>query len=394
MVERRERKFICYTTKIYNGTMASFSDSLKGLTSGLFARKSQSVLGIDISSSTIKVVQLGREKGKAVLETYGELALGPYAGVDSGRATSLPSSKLGEAVADLIREAKVSTTACGVAIPLSASLINILEMPDVGESRLKEMVPLEVRKYIPVSISEVMLDWRIVPQLSEQSTASPVPAGQKKKIEILTVAIHKDTITRYQEVMQKATLAPSFYEIEVFSSIRVALEEDLEPVMIMGLGAGSTKVYVVDRKVLRESHIISRGSQEVTFAIQKAMGVTEARAEELKRTFGVVKQGNDTDVAEIASLVLDSIFTEAQRVMQNYQKRRARNIGKVILTGGGIMLPGIIERAKTVFGTEVVVADPFRKVEAPAFLESVLKQVGPEFDVAIGVALRRLEEEG
>jgi type IV pilus assembly protein PilM len=374
--------------------MTPFSDSLKGLASGLFAKKEQSVLGIDISSSTIKVVQLGRKKGKAILETYGELALGPYAGVDSGRATSLPSSKLGEAVADLIREAKVSTKACGVAIPLSASLINVLDMPDVGESRLKEMVPLEVRKYIPVSITEVMLDWRIVPQLERQTMeASTAPSTEKKKVEVLTVAIHKDTITRYQEVMAKAGLTPSFYEIEVFSSIRVSLEEELEPVMILGLGAGSTKVYVVDRKVLRESHIINRGSQEVTLAIARAMGVPEVRAEELKRTFGVVKQGANTDVAEIASLVLDSIFTEAGRVMQNYQKRRSRNVGKVILTGGGIMLPGIVERAKIVFQTDVTVADPFRKVEAPAFLDNVLKQVGPEFDVAIGVALRRLEEE-
>ncbi len=364
------------------------------MTSDIFSKKEKSVLGIDISSSTIKVVQLGRSKGKAILETYGELALGPYAGVDAGRATSLPSQKLGEAVADLIREAKGTATACGVAIPLSASLINVIEMPDVGEDKLKSMVPIEVRKYIPVAISEVMLDWRVVPRILAD-TARPEAAADEKnrKAEILTVAIHKDTITRYQEVMKTANLAPSFYEIEVFSTIRASLEEDLSPTMIMGLGAGSTKVYIVDRKVLRESHIINRGSQEVTLAISRAMGVTEVRAEELKRTYGVVKQGSDTDVAEIASLVLDSIFTEARHIMESYQKKHSRNIGKVLLTGGGIMLPGIVERATGVFQTDVSIADPFRKVEAPAFLDNVLKSVGPDFDVAIGVALRRLEEE-
>lgn len=364
------------------------------MTAGIFSKKEKSVLGIDISSSTIKVVQLGRSKGKAILETYGELALGPYAGVDAGRATSLPSQKLGEAVADLIREAKGTATACGVAIPLSASLINVIEMPDVGEDKLKNMVPIEVRKYIPVAISEVMLDWRIVPRILADTARPDVAADEKnRKTEILTVAIHKDTITRYQEVMKTAGLDPSFYEIEVFSTIRASLEEDLSPTMIMGLGAGSTKVYVVDRKVLRESHIINRGSQEVTLAISRAMGVTEVRAEELKRTYGVIKQGTDADVAEVASLVLDSIFTEARHIMESYQKKHSRNIGKVLLTGGGIMLPGIVERAKSVFQTDVSIADPFRKVEAPAFLEGVLKQVGPDFDVAIGVALRRLEEE-
>lgn len=374
--------------------MSLFSDKLKGMTSGIFSKQEKSVLGIDISSSTIKVVQLGRSKGKAILETYGELALGPYAGVDAGRATSLPAQKLGEAVADLIREAKGTATACGVAIPLSASLINVIEMPDVGEDKLKNMVPIEVRKYIPVAISEVMLDWRVVPRILAD-TASPEKSAEEKnrKTEILTVAIHKDTITRYQEVMQAAKLSPSFYEIEVFSTIRASLEEDLAPTMIMGLGAGSTKVYIIDRKVLRESHIINRGSQEVTLAISRAMGVPEARAEELKRTYGVVKQGADTDVAEIASLVLDSIFTEARHIVESYQKKHSRNIGKVLLTGGGIMLPGIVERATTVFQTDVSIADPFRKVEAPAFLDNVLKSVGPDFDVAIGVALRRLEEE-
>lgn len=375
--------------------MPLLSDKLKGLTSGLFSKKERSVLGIDISSSTIKVVQLGRSKGKAILETYGELALGPYAGVDAGRATSLPSSKLGEAVADLIREAKGTATACGVAIPLSASLINVIELPDVGEDKLKNMVPIEVRKYIPVAISEVMLDWRIVPRILADTARPDAAADEKnRKTEILTVAIHKDTITRYQEVMKAAGLAPSFYEIEVFSTIRASLEEDLAPTMIMGVGAGSTKVYIVDRKVLRESHIINRGSQEVTLAISRAMGVPEARAEELKLTYGLVKQGADTDVAEVASLVFDSIFTEARHIMESYQKKHSRNIGKVLLTGGGIMIPGLADRTRVVFQTDVAVADPFHKVEAPAFLDNVLKKVGPDFDVAIGVALRRLEEEG
>lgn len=376
--------------------MSPLSDKLRGTVSGFFAQKEKSVLGIDISSSTIKVVQLGRKKGRAVLETYGELALGPYAGVDAGRATSLPAAKLGEAVADLIREAKGTATACGVALPLSASLINVIEMPDVGEEKLKTMVPIEVRKYIPVAIGEVMLDWRVVPRISAESSQEAAEKETKgiKKSEVLTVAIHRDTITRYQDVMKQSGLTPSFYEIEVFSTIRSILEEDLMPTMIVGIGAGSTKVYIVDRKVLRESHIINRGSQEATLAVSRSMGVSEQRAEELKRTHGVIKGGADNDVADIVSLVFDSIFTEARHVMEGYQKRRSRNVGKVILTGGGSLVAGIVERATTAFQTETVIANPFRKLEAPAFLESVLKEIGPGFDVAIGVALRRLEEEG
>ena len=370
----------------------SFGDALRKLTGSLAQAKAKSVLGVDISSSTIKVVQLSRRHGRAVLETYGELALGPYAGVEAGKATALSTTKLAEAVADLVREAKVTTMECGVAIPLASSLINVIEMPDIGEARLKEMVPLEVRKYIPVSINEVMLDWRIVPKVESDTPPEGVTGTPGNKVEILTVAIHRETINRYNEVIRAAKLNPSFFEIEVFSTIRVALEEDLAPTMIIGMGAGTTKIYIIDRKVLRESHVISRGSQEITIAVSKALGVTPERAEELKKTYGVVKQGKDTDVAEIVSLVLDSLITEAQRVMLNYQKKHSRNVAKVVLTGGGILLPGIAERVKGILQTDVVVADPFRKVETPAFLADILHEVGPEFDVAIGVALRKLEE--
>lgn len=374
--------------------MSSFSDIFKNISSSLVKPKGGSVLGLDVSSSTIKVVQLGRKHGRAVLETYGELALGPYAGVDMGKATSLSAEKLGDAVADLMREAKVNTVECGVAMPLSASLINIIEMPDVGEAKLREMVPIELRKYVPVSINEVILDWRVVPKVESAERREETPDQQKaKKVEILAVAVHKETISKYNTVVQRAGLNASFLEIEVFSTIRAALEEELAPTMILGLGAGTTKIYIVDRKVLRESHVISRGSQEITIALTKGLGIPERQADEMKRAYGVLTEGPHADVGQIVSLVIDSIFAEAQHIMLAYQRKHARNIGRVILTGGGVVIPGINERAASIFQADITVSNPFRKVEAPAFLADVLRQVGPEFDVAVGVALRRLEEQ-
>src|SRR3954462_12087046 len=84
-----------------------------------------SVLGIDIGSSSIKVVQIKKKNGQAVLETYGELALGPYAGATIGQAAILPTEKVGEALKDLLTEKEVSITTvqCGIAIPFGSSLM-------------------------------------------------------------------------------------------------------------------------------------------------------------------------------------------------------------------------------------------------------------------------------
>ena len=90
--------------------------SLSSLSS-LFSKPTQSVLGIDIGTSSIKLVQLRRSRGRVVLETYGAIALGPYAGVEIGRATSLPAEKIGEALKDVIREANVTTQEGAISIP-------------------------------------------------------------------------------------------------------------------------------------------------------------------------------------------------------------------------------------------------------------------------------------
>src|SRR6185437_15760349 len=97
--------------------------------SGLFSKEPKSVLGVDIGSSSIKLVQLRREKGRVILETYGAIALGPYAGVEIGRATALGADKLTEALKDLIREANVTTQDAALSIPYASSLVSILRLP-------------------------------------------------------------------------------------------------------------------------------------------------------------------------------------------------------------------------------------------------------------------------
>jgi len=92
--------------------------------SDIFKKKNVSALGIDIGSSSIKVVQLQKKGSKAVLQTYGELSLGPYGGVFIGQSTNLPADKIAQAVADLLaeKEVAISTNICGLAIPFIVSL--------------------------------------------------------------------------------------------------------------------------------------------------------------------------------------------------------------------------------------------------------------------------------
>ena len=366
------------------------------------------VLGVDIGSSAIKIVQIRKKNGQAVLETYGELALGPYAGLGIGQAVILPPDKIAQALIDLMKEKEVNITTkkCGISIPFSSSLMSVIEMPEVSPKQLAVMVPLEARKYIPVPISEVTLDWSVIPRsevetnnsqefsLAEENQSNDTKTAREPtmaKVDVLIVAIHNETIARYKEIVTKSGLEAGFFEIEIFSTMRAVLDEALRPVMIIDMGAASTKLYVVERGIIRSSHTINRGSQDITSTLSKSLVITPERAEVMKRQVGLV--GEDKNFTDMIILTLDHIFSEINNTLLAFEKKYNKTISKVILVGGGSALKGLSELAKNNFKTEVVSANPFNKVSAPAFLENILKETGPEFAVAIGLALRRLAEE-
>ncbi len=194
----------------------SFLDSFLGT----FAKKETSVLGVDIGSSSLKVVQLRKEKGKAVLETYGELAPGPFGGSDEGQGTNLTAEQIPDTRVDLLREWKVTTVNCGVSIPFARSLLTLVEFPYRADPKeQKTVIELEARKYIPVPLSEVQLDWFIVPNIDPSQAGAP-----QDKVEVLLVAVHNDELTLLQSVVRGAGLAASFYEIEILSTFRAAFE--------------------------------------------------------------------------------------------------------------------------------------------------------------------------
>lgn len=391
--------------------MDELFQKILALKNQVFKRAPQSVIGVDVGSSAIKIVELKKRNNVPVLETYGEIALGPYGHVDIGKAPKLPTEELIKALADIIREANVKSRVGGVSIPFTSSLVTMITLPALPPEQLEKMIPIEARKYIPVSSSEVSLDWFVVPRkegdpeavdADDADTAKP-PAQEagggsaqnqnhvpENTVDVLLVAIHNDILAMYRKLITGAAIDASFYEIEIFSTIRATTGQTLAPVAILDFGAGKTKLYIVEFGVVKVSHLINRGSQDLTLSLARARGISFKDAEKMKRTDGLLSQ--DMEMRDALQQPLEGIFTEANRVLLSYSRKHNRKIGKLILTGGGSVLKGFLPLAQEKLDTDVVLGNPFGKVQAPAFLGDVLKQVGPEFSVAVGLALRKLQD--
>jgi type IV pilus assembly protein PilM len=353
----------------------------------------QSALGIDIGSSSIKVVQLTKKGGKAILETYGSLALGTYGSQEVGRVMNLNAEDLSRATLDLLKEASTTTHLAGVAIPSSSSLVFTISLPGLlSEDQLKSIIPNEARKYIPVPITEVTLDWSLIPQQAKSepnanATQNDRPIDQKT--DVLVVAIHNETVSRFKEVLQKTELETSFFEMEIFSTIRSTFNREFAPVILLDFGASKTKLSIVEYGIVRVFHIINRGSQDLTLAISQALSIPFADAELRKRNAGL-DASLDKEVADVVKLGMDYILSEANSVVLTYEKKYNKAISKVILCGGGARTLGFLKYATDNFHREVAYGNPFGKTEAPAFLTPVLETSGPEFAAAVGLALRQI----
>ena len=380
----------------------AFSLDFKSLLGSLTKSKAGSVVGIDIGASSIKMVQLRLARGAPVLETYGEIALGPYAQIPIGKAVKLQPEKITEAVQDVIREANVTAKRGGFSIPFSSSLITVLNLPKVSEEQLKQIVPIEARKYIPMAVSEIALDWFVIPKddnvQGEFDRVNPENPIQARGEEVLLVAIHNTILRSYQTLAAACGITSDFFEIEIFSAIRSSVAHGLAPILYVDIGAATTKMYVVERGVVRLTHLVTMGGQQMTETLAVSMQWDFEKAERVKRERGLLDttafSGDENEKIKQAMLsTLTRIFSEVNRVLLSYGQRYNKNIAHVVLAGGGASLPGLSVAAQSALSVEVEIANPFARTEAPAFMGNVLQEIGPGFAVSVGLALRALKRE-
>lgn len=359
------------------------------------AKQSDIAVGIDIGTSAIKVVQLRKDGDKAVLDTYGALALGQYAdGGIIGQVTNLDAPTLAKALTDVLAETHITSKNVVVGLPSVSCIIFILQLPaEVEERDFGTVIPNESKKFIPVPLTDVSLDWYVIPRREDSGSESRrlSESGGEAQMSVLVVATLNETLVKYTELMQKADLPMDSLEIEVFSQIRSVLTRELFPVVIVDIGASKTKLSIVEHGIVETFRLINKGSQDMTLAIAHSLECAFDKAEAVKKDHGLVLTTEHPRVPELIKVHLADIFQEVNATILAYEKRYNKNIGKIIFTGGGAMTKGLLEYAKQSFSTELVVAQPFSKVDAPVFLEGVLEITGPEFSVAVGLALKLLQ---
>lgn len=346
----------------------------------LLRGKPKRFVGVDIGSESAKVVQLRKERERAILETYGELKTGHYFAKDSlatGSFLGAADETLVNILTDIIREAKITATNAVFSIPATASFLTVIHLPLTDREEIAAAIPFEAKKYIPVPIKEVALDWDIVGGSEEE-----------KRVDVLLAAVPTELITKYQRVAELMQFKLDAVEIESFSLVRALLRGDRGVSAIINWGAVVTTLSIVDHERIQANHNFGRGSFEMTNALSQTLGVNLERAEAMKREVGLSEKPEERAITDIILPIVDATLTDCDRAMTAYNRATSRRIERVVLTGGGANLAGLVAYTAKRFGLETSIGNPFARTIAPEFLQPVLKDIAPHFAVSTGAALR------
>jgi type IV pilus assembly protein PilM len=339
------------------------------------------VVGIDLGSSSIKVVELVQKENVLTLKTYGELQLGPYADQELGKATRLAVGQQTEALVDVLRESKVTATSGVMTLQLSTSFVTVFGLNAKENEDISPRVRVEARKYIPVPMTDVTLDWSELPALGESSSSVR---------EVLVAAVQNEARAETFKLLQAVKMSSQPTEIELFSALRAVSKTTDESIAIIDLGAQTSKLYIAHQGVVRKIHRVFVGGAQVTGRIAQQLQVPFEDAENQKRNY--IQEGEHA--AEIKKAMVTTIerpLQEFKRVLGQYELRSGAQVSRVVLTGGSASFIEMQAYVNYMFDRSVEKANPFTKVAYPAFMEDTLADIAPTFSVALGAALRPFE---
>ena len=334
-------------------------------------------VGLDIGSKTIKIVELGKEKGGWKLKASGIVG---YSGVMPERIKNDKElTPLALAIRKLHKEAKISTKEVSISLPEAQVYTRTIKFPLLTDAEVASAVKWEAEQYIPIPLEEAVVQHQILEK--REDTTPP-------EVIILLVASPRKLVENYQKTVQLAGLNLVSAETELMALVR-SLAPAGATALIADFGARSTNIAIAKNGQLSFSRSITTAGEAFTRAVAQGLGIERQQAEEYKRAYGLSVEKLEGKV----KLALDPVFTmvvdEMRKAIQFYQtEERGEAPRSLVLSGGTAGMPEAVSVLTKHLGLEVVIGNPFSKIVVDPEAAKSLAGYAPLYSVAVGLAMR------
>jgi type IV pilus assembly protein PilM len=360
---------------------------------------SSALIGVDIGTSSVKLVQLAPQgKDHWVLQAYAVQDLSDEAveEIDADLRPAVVGLALKKAFkASKARGRKVVTAVSGEAV-----IVRYVKLPFMTPAELKNVISYEAEQHIPLPIDQVILDHHILGVLEEEN---------QKKLEVLLVAAKTEMVDERLNLLKAARLKPSVIDVDSFAMENAYLAnygiEKGQTVALVNIGAKTTTINVIEDGISHLTRDFAVAGNQFTKQMQTEMILGFPQAEELKRQQGQVavesdemlltsmpdKDDRSMAISEAVTPVLNKMLSEFRRSFDFYENSiKKRPISKVILSGGGARLKNIEKFFADKLGVPTEIVDPFKRIDIAKGLDAEgIRAMAPTLMVCIGLALRR-----
>ena len=394
---------------------------------GLFS-SDYSYLGINLGTSSVKLVELGNNNGVPHLLTYGFTEQSIDIIKDDSESAKKEIAKI---LKKLCNEAKVSSNKVITALPTFSVFSSVISMPKMSKKDLSSAVLWEAKKIIPMPFEDVILDWYILnenPSYEQSKFKSFFSRSKKEKpnkdkenikeediknslqnsdqdqnkgdedIKVLLTGAPKNLVTKYIDIFQRADLNLLSLETEIFALIRALVGNDKSTLIIVDIGAMSTNISLVKNGSVVINRSIELGGKNVTSEISQNLNVAFERAEQFKFDIGINAEGQaDSSIFKSIEDTVAPIVDEIKYTIDffknqlNFGQSESDVIEKIILTGGSSSLSYLSEYLSKQLNKKVYIGDPMARIVYPEDLKPIIDEVGSRLSVAVGLAMREIE---
>ncbi len=344
------------------------------------------VVGIDIGSSSIKVVQLSGSIRNAKLL---------YAGL-----AEIPKERSEEKIPDtldnLLEEGRIKKQKMGAVFTTYTPTIRYLTLPKMPKDELAEAVKWEAKKVINFPTEGMIIDFLVMGEIDDRDI---------KKYELLIVAVEKETVFNNMAVFKKSGIQLNLLTVNPLAMLNIVKKNYAayeENVVYVDIGAGKTDINVSKKKVLRFTRNIYLGGNNITRAIEENLKTGYNEAELLKKEKGMsmrstipaqsIEEGGintaGREEKEIIRSIVDNFVLEIQRSIDYYRAQfREGILQRIVLSGGTSLMPGFKEYMSSFFDIPVVIDNPFFNVNYRSDAFYKLESMAPRFSTSVGIAL-------
>ncbi|MGB1557979.1 MAG: type IV pilus assembly protein PilM [Oceanococcaceae bacterium] len=350
---------------------------------GLFGKKQKSLVGVDISSSGVKLAEMRYVNGRYELMTVGREDLPP--GLMNDRQVAEPEA-VGKIIARLLKRANVSTRDAAIAVSGSPVITKTIALPNhLSERDMEEQIRLEADQYVPYPIEEVNLDFTVL---------GPSPHGDGS-VTVLLAACRSEAVDERLAAIESAGLKAQIVDIEDYALDNAILNFALDPeqgqvVLVCDIGASHTIMSIFDggKPVYRREQ--SFGGRQLTEDVMRHYGMPADEADAAKRS-GKLPEDYST---EVLPYFIDDLAQQVDRALQLFfaNSTQYSSIDKILFAGGSASAPGLPEAIQDKLGVHCELINPLAHIAAaPGLRQSVARAEAPALLVAMGLAMRSMD---